>query len=489
MPFNDVPTNLRVPFLAVEFDSSQAQAGAPLLAYTALLMGQMTSAGTATADVPVRVTSAAQVAELAGQGSMLHRMAIAWFLNNRFTETWILPVDDNGAGVAAAGDVDFTGSASADGTVSLYVGGEPVEVAVTSGDTPAAIATAVAAAINADDDLCCTAAVDGVDTTQVNITFIHKGLLGNEVDIRLNYQDGEELPAGVTAVVTAMSGGTTAPDLTAAIAAMGDVWFNILAFPWHDDTSLDDIEAELADRFGPTRMIDGVAFTSVSDTHGDLVTFGDGRNSKHISAPSIYSSPTPQFELAAGIAALAAYYGQQDPARPFQTLKIAGALAPADTDQFTLEERNLLLYDGIATLKATADGGLQIDRLITMYQTNEAAADDTAYLDVTTLLTLMYLRYSFRTVIATKYPRHKLADDGTRYGAGQAIITPAVGKAEAIAWFRDMEELGLVENFDQFKELLVVERDGSDVNRLNFYLPPNIINQFIVGAAQIQFRL
>jgi phage tail sheath gpL-like len=102
---------------------------------------------------------------------------------------------------------------------------------------------------------------------------------------------------------------------------------------------------------------------------------------------------------------------------------------------------------------------------------------------------LLYLRYSFRNRILQRYPRHKLASDGTRYGAGQAVITPLLGKAEAIAWFREMEELGLVENFDSFKTNLVVERNGSDVNRLDFLLPPDLINQFIVGAVKLQFRL
>jgi phage tail sheath gpL-like len=105
------------------------------------------------------------------------------------------------------------------------------------------------------------------------------------------------------------------------------------------------------------------------------------------------------------------------------------------------------------------------------------------------MLTLLYLRFTFRNRLLGRYPRHKLASDGTRFGAGQAVITPKIGKAEAVAWFRDMEELGLVENFDQFKTDLVVERNVADPNRLDFLLPPDLINGFIVGAANIQFRL
>jgi hypothetical protein len=47
-------------------------------------------------------------------------------------------------------------------------------------------------------------------------------------------------------------------------------------------------------------------------------------------------------EFAAAVAAVAAYYAQIDPARPFQTLPLVGVLPPAQADQFTLAERNLI---------------------------------------------------------------------------------------------------------------------------------------------------
>ena len=116
-------------------------------------------------------------------------------------------------------------------------------------------------------------------------------------------------------------------------------------------------------------------------------------------------------------------------------------------------------------------------------------ADDPSYLDMTTLLTLSYLRYSFRNIILTKFPRHKLADDGTKFSQGQAIVTPSVIKAEAIAIFRNWEQDGLVEDFDSFKEGLIVERNTSDVNRLDIQLTPDLINQFMVAGCKIKFLL
>ncbi|MDC6679483.1 hypothetical protein OEZ78_28885, partial [Leclercia adecarboxylata] len=40
-----------------------------------------------------------------------------------------------------------------------------------------------------------------------------------------------------------------------------------------------------------------------------------------------------------------------------------------------------------------------------------------------------------------------------------------------------------------FKAALLVERNVGDVNRLDFLLRPNLINQFRIGATSIQFIL
>jgi phage tail sheath gpL-like len=451
-----------------------------------LLLGQKTSAGTAAANTLHRVTTADQLVALAGRGSMLHRMALAYFAGNRSTETYVGVLEDDATGVAATGTITVTGPATAAGTISLYVGGTLVRVPVASGDAAAAIATAIAAAVNAAADLPVTAAAAAAVVT---LTCRNKGAVGNELDVRVNYQDGEATPAGTALAIVDMSKGATNPDLGDLLAALGDGWFQIWAVPYTDAASLAAVEGELASRFGPMRMIDGVAFAAKDDTHANLATLGESRNSPHVSIVGTNGSPTPPMEYAAHVAGVAAYFGNADPARPFQTLPLPWVKAPAEEDRWTLEERNLLLFDGISTTRVAAGGEVQLERLITTYKTNAAGADDTSYLDVTTMLTLLYLRYSFRNRILSRYPRHKLAGDGTRFGAGQAVITPKLGRAEAVAWFREMEELGLVENFDQFKRDLVVTRNAQDVNRLDFLLPPDLINQFIVGAAQIQFRL
>ncbi len=493
-PFNDIPATLRIPFVAVEFDASAANRGSGDLKYVALLIGQKTDAGQAEADTLVKLNSPADAALAGGLGSLLHRMAIGWFASNRGTELWAGVLEDDGGGAAAEGTITVTDedpsvpNAQEAGTIALYVGGVRLAVGVQIGDTISEIGDAIEAAINAREDLPVTA--ENAAGT-VTVTFKHKGETGNGYDLRANYNPGEKLPAGVALTFDILADGTGNPDLDTLIAAMGDRWFNVIAHPYTDATNLTALEQELVSRFGPMRSIDGVAVTSAVGTEGELQTLGETRNSPHsiIASQPGENPPTPAFEYGAEYAAIYAKYGEIDPARPFQTLAMSNALAPAVDDLFDNTERDQLLHSGIATGVVGAGGVVQVNRIITTSRKNAANADDPAYLDGTTLLTLMYLRWSFRTRFLQRYPRHKLANDGTRFGPGQAVITPKLAKAEAISLFRDWEERGLVENADQFKADLVVERSNSDPNRLEFLLPPDLINQLIVTAAQIQFRL
>jgi phage tail sheath gpL-like len=86
-------------------------------------------------------------------------------------------------------------------------------------------------------------------------------------------------------------------------------------------------------------------------------------------------------------------------------------------------------------------------------------------------------------------PRFKLADDTFPVQPGTNVATPKTVKQESIALFNELYSIGLIENIDDFIENIVVERDASDVNRVNVLLPPDLINQFIILAGQIQFIL
>jgi phage tail sheath gpL-like len=95
----------------------------------------------------------------------------------------------------------------------------------------------------------------------------------------------------------------------------------------------------------------------------------------------------------------------------------------------------------------------------------------------------------FKSAITSKFPRQKLANDGTKFASGQAIITPSIAKAEIISEYKQAEYLGMVENSDQFIANLIVRRNSINPNRLDVVYPPDIINQLRQFAVLSQFRL
>jgi phage tail sheath gpL-like len=488
-----IPSGLRIPFMFVEFDPSRAFQGPAVLSYKALIMGQRLASGTIGSTRIDRITSAQTAQTYYGAGSQLAFMCAAWLNNNKYTELYAASLADAGTGVKATTTLTITGPATASGSVYLYINGVRIVATVAAADSAASIGDAIVAQIST------LHAVTAVNVTgTVTLTARNAGACGEEIDARLNYNSGEALPTGVAITIAAGTSGANNPDVDDILDILGDEWYNVIVCPWTDDTNMDLLEAELSDRFGPMRQIDGVACIafkparSTSDKAAAITAitaYGNARNSPHVSCPGVYKYLESASEIAAAYAAQIAYEGSIDPARPFQTLALTGIHGPEITQRLTNTENNTMLTDGISTLTVDATGTVRIQRAITTYQTNGAGAADIAYLDVNTMLNLMYLRYSFRNRIMVKYPRAKLADDDSRIAPGQSVITPKIGKAEAIAWARQMEELGLVEDIDQFKADLVCQRSSSDPNRLEWILPPDLINQFVVGAASIQFLL
>lgn len=484
--FNAIPVGLRVPGAYVEFDSTRATNGLPAGINRILLIGQRLAAGTIAALTPTTVTQADQADLYFGRGSMLARMARALKAADRTVELVCLALDDIGGGTAATGTITISGPATAAGTIALMIAGQRIQTGVASGASASTAAAAIAAAINAGADLPVTAnAVAAV----VTLTSVHKGTCGNEIDVRHSYYQGESLPAGIGLAIVAMSGGATDPDYATIWPVIGDAPFSAIAIGTASAAIIAACKVELDDRWGPLRALESFVWGARPGTQGELAAFGQTLNTQLVSVMGSGKSPSPPWEWAASLAGVANASGNIDPARPLQTLSLPGIAGPPETQRFTRAERELLLKDGISTYRVDPDGTVRIERAITTYQLNASGIDDIAYLDVETVRTLSYLRQAVRARISLKYPRHKLAGNDARFGPGQAIVTPNILRAELVALMRELEDAGLVENLDQFKGDLIVERNATDPNRVDALIPPDIVNQFRVFAGQVQFRL
>ena len=484
--FNTIPT-LLTPGNYIEFDNTRALPGLPGQPHKILVIGQRLATGTVAEGVVKPILSEGQAEEYFGRGSMLAEMCAAAKKANRLTEMHAVALDEvvGGTAATAAPGISVTGTATAAGTIALYIAGKKIPVSVAVGDTAVVVAASINAAISAETGLPLTSALDAVNQYEVDLTAAWKGETGNYIDVRVNYYANESLPAGINLALTPLAGGATNPDIATALAAIGDTQYNTIIQPFTDAANLTALNTELTERWKGTSSNDGQAFTAAYGTLAELTTLGTGQNSPHNTILGEGKAPQSPWIWAAVLGAIDA--AEPDPARPRQTLHLVGLMPPSETDRYTREERDLLLGKGIATHIVDGGGRVLIERLVTTYQKNAAAVPDASYRDIETMRTLSYLRFSRRARLAQRFPRHKLAGDGTRFGPGQAVVTPSIIKADAMAWFQEMERAGLVEGFDQFKKEYVVERDSGDVNRVNEVLPPDLINQLRVTASQIQF--
>jgi len=481
--FNEIPAALRIPGTFVEFDNRLA--GNAAINFKVLVIGQRLTTGTVAADIATRVNTGEQAEEYFGRGSMLAEQIKAIKNADKFMETYAIALDE--AGAAAAGTITATGDATGAGTLAIYIAGAKVLVGVASGDTDDEIATAIAAAITADTTLPVNAVVNGVTTNQVDLTCKWKGETGNDLDLRMNYYD-EKTPSGVVMSFGVMAGGTTNPDVTATIAALGDEWYNWIVMPFTDTANLVALETELDSRWGPMRQIGARAFSAFRGSHAATGTQGNSRNNPHVTCMGTNTSPQPPYIWASVNAIIGAKYLSIDPARPLQRLKLTGIMAPTKETRWTDTERNQLLFDGIATYTVASDGSVMIERQVTMYQENTSGFADDSYLDINTPETLERIRFEQRAMFAQKYPRHKLAEDTMRVAPGQPVMQPKIAKAELLALYIEMEDKGWVQDYAGYKETLNSEVDVNDPARLNIYDSPKLVGQMRVTAIHNEFR-
>lgn len=352
-------------------------------------------------NTPIPVTSPEDVGNLTGFGWMLHRLAEQGFKGSKNSiEAWmIVQAEDSGTGVQAAGQIDFVGSAGVlAGKLSIYISGilnRPVEVAITDAMTADNIAAAVNTAINAIKELPVTSTVL---TTVVTITSKSVGTWGNKIDIALNLKQGEELPTGVSAAVTAMAAGAGVEVIATALNSLGtgdnaneNFFTDGIHGYGHDTTSLDAILAYIGagnEKVGcwselvhkPFRFLNGDV---VADSAGltAIRAIGDGRKTDRangtISVPGSHSHPE---EIAAQAMGIMALTNNRLAEQNYVDLILEdidpGATADRWTSEFT--NRDLAVKSGISPTFVIS-GNVVLQNVVTYYHPDNVPQASTGY--------------------------------------------------------------------------------------------------------------
>jgi phage tail sheath gpL-like len=485
--FNTIPgSGLIAPLFAFEVTSGGQYDSVSRL----VLLGHKTNAGSLADATPAVVSSLEEATQLAGAGSMLREMYRIARANAATQEIWIVPVA--ASGVAGTWTLTVGTPPAAGGVGVVEIAGEPVQVAIGAGDNAATVAAAIRDAVNnyfnalTGAQLPVTAAAS---TNVCTLTARHAGASFLDLDVTVPTTVAGNAFVGV---VTAAAGTTPSggPDLTNALAALGDDPADFIVNPFSDTTNLGRAETALNDtsgRWSYARQSYGHAFSPVYGTTSEMTTIGLARNNRHETLISRYAgTPEPAWLWAAAIAARVAPWLSDTATGNVsrnQTGLVVEGLKPPRTrstwPQYTT--RNALLSAGVSTWSVTADGKVAVDKLITTYRSNALGQPDTTFRDVQALAQLMVALRLFRADLSTEHGQKSLADSNPN-GLG-AISTVADIKATLVHTYQKLVDRGVLEDVEGFTRDAIVQRDSVNTNRVNVLAPLDRVNALDVLAA------
>jgi phage tail sheath gpL-like len=327
-----VAANYPNPGTYIEVDFAAGPAAGYGGVRSVLLMGNKTTAGSATndtivygPDTAVTCQTETDVINLFGTGSQLHRMFLRFVAINRTTPLYFLAVSPS-SGSAATATITLSTTATANGTLRVWVEDQFVDTTFLSGATAAATATAAITNINANTRWPVTASSGGSGI--ITLTAKNLGPEANWIRVQSAIIGTS---VGTTTSLTAntfMSGGTTADSNTTALSTITASRYYYIALADGDSTNVGAAVTQVNNMAQPTTGLRQRVIYGSMDTVSNVITSATAQNAAR--AECVWGSGAVDWtngELAAFSAAL-------------YTLLEAGATVGVNRKNFSLFPAN-----------------------------------------------------------------------------------------------------------------------------------------------------
>ena len=143
--------------------------------------------------------------------------------------------------------------------------------------------------------------------------------------------------------------------------------------------------------------------------------------------------------------------------------------------------RNVLNNSGISTWKVGRDGSLQVDKIVTTYQTGTAGQPDIVFRDIQSVYQVAGSLKYLGALLAEEQSNKALAASNPS-GLG-ALTTPSDVKGTFIHGINTLQTRGVLTNADATTKQLVLKIDEANPARLNAYTPLQRVSPFDILAA------
>jgi len=493
-----------VPGAYLEISFAQGDAAGSGSPIEVLLMGNMLSTGSATADTTVygpdtivQLQTEQDAINLFGAGSELHRMFRRFTKVNKDTTVRAIAVTES-AGAQATGTFRYVGTATAAGSTRVYVHDEFVDVAIDNLAIASDVATDVAEEINKQTHWGVTATGTATGIWGfVTLIAKQKGTRGN--DIRFMPQISPAIGMTVpTAVDRAMAGGTTDDSSTTALATINTSKYYYIVPAAADATQIDALSDQVATNAAPTTGIRQRVIAGSVDTIANATTLATGRNAARTELVWSEKSPWTPAELAANQAAIVTLFET----KPNPRTNFAGFGNDATTAPYWIVPRPRLdsaipsrtniksaLNNGITPIGVNPNGTTYLVNRITTRSLN-GSQNDYRIRDAHKVTICDFFGEDLLTKTALNFQGKRIANDPPD-GAqppGPDVVTPSRYRSCVFGLIDVYAGNDLLQDVDIIKADTVVQRETSPTTRLAVRIPLRPIDnalQFAIAVHQV----
>jgi phage tail sheath gpL-like len=429
--------------------------------------------------------SASAVGDRYGYGSPLHLMAKIFFPPAGAAATFavtLFPLKPPENATAAEGSITVTGTATANGSGTVYIGGVRVEFAVTKGQALTAIRQTIKEAINGNMDVPAAADING-ETDAIELTSKWSGESSNLISLEM---DGD-FP-GLTFATVGFAGGALDPDITPAFQRIGNVWETQIldSFDYKKLTRLDQYQEFGEARWGSLEKKPLLVAHGCTDTLAVRTAITDPRKTDYINylIVSVGSRELPFVIAAKGLVNDIMTTANNNPAQGYKGL-LTSLHCGDDSVQESYSQRDLSVKKGSSTNIKNGSVAELNDIITFWHPESEGTFPSRRY--VVALVKLQNIVFNVRLIMEDNALKGAPLIADTQPTRNRAAQSPKMIKASLMNLANSLAEEAILAEAEFTKKNLTVLLDTANPNRLNNTFPAKLSGNIEITDSLIQF--
>jgi phage tail sheath gpL-like len=429
--------------------------------------------------------SASAVGDRYGYGSPLHLMAKIFFPPAGASATFpvtFFPLKPPQNATAAEGSITVTGTATANGSGTIFIGGVRVEFAVTKGQAPAAIRQTIKEAVNGNTDVPAAADIDS-ETSVIILTSKWSGESSNLISLEM-----EGNFPGLTFSTLGFAGGALDPDITPAFQKIGNVWETQIldSFDYKKLTRLDQYQEFGEGRWGSLEKKPLLVAHGCADTLEVRGAITDPRKTDYINylIVSVGSRELPFVIAAKGLVNDIMTTANNNPAQGYKGL-LTGLHCGDDSVQESYSQRDSSVKKGASTNIKNGSVAELTDIITFWHPESEGTFPSRRY--VVSLVKLQNIVFNVRLIMEADALKGAPLVADTQPTRNRAAQSPKMIKASLMNLADSLAQEAILAESEFTKKNLTVLLDTANPNRLNNTFPVKLSGNIEITDSLIQF--